>query len=487
MSNKTVHQRSMGLNAILSSIRTLSTIIFPLITYPYITKTLSVTNIGKINFSQSIISYFTLIAQFGISMFAIRTGARIRDDRVAFNHFANRIFSINLISTLVSMVLLLILLILPTKLLEYRNFICVLSINVALVPISVDWIYTIYEDFGYITLRGILIDLLSLILMLTLVKSNSDAYLYVALITVSTSLGNLFNFFHVHKYVHLKITRHTHWHEYKNSIFMFFINSVTTVIYLNSDVTLLGLMSTNRQVALYSVATKIYSIAKQMFNAIISTTIPRLAYIQQKNQTEFVVLLKRILNIMTFFIVPMIAGLVLIRKNMILIISNSKYIDATQSLSILSFALFFAVTANIVANGLLVILNQEKYVVIGTTASAAINIILNFGLIPLWGQNGAALTTLIAEATMLGISMWAAKSYLKDLLDIPELLKTIVGSVIMFFVTSLMIPFLSTNVILNLIEIVMIAVLIYSISMFLIRDKILKMIINLVKEKLARN
>lgn len=477
----------MGLNAVLSSIRTLSTIIFPLITYPYITKTLSVSNIGKINFSQSIISYFTLIAQFGISIFAIRTGARIRDDRVAFNQFANKIFSINLISTLVSMVLLLILLILPTKLLEYRDFICILSINVVLVPISVDWIYTIYEDFGYITLRGILIDLLSLILMLALVKNNSDAYLYVALITVSTSLGNLFNFFHVRKYVHLKITRHTHWHKYKSSIFMFFINSVTTVIYLNSDVTLLGLMSTNRQVALYSVATKIYSIAKQMFNAIISTTIPRLAYIQQKNKTEFIVLLKRILNIMTFFIVPMIAGLVLIRKNVILIISNSKYIDATQSLSILSFALFFAVTANIIANGLLVILNKEKYVVIGTTASATINIILNFALIPLLGQNGAALTTLLAEATMLGISMWAAKNYLKNLIDIPEFLKAIVGSVIMFIVTDLIIPFLSTNVILNLVETVIIAVLIYFVSMFLIRDKILKMIINLVKEKLTKS
>lgn len=487
MSKKFVRQRSMGLNAVLSSIRTLSTIIFPLITYPYITKTLSVSNIGKINFSQSIISYFTLIAQFGISIFAIRTGARIRDDRVAFNQFANKIFSINLISTLVSMVLLLILLILPTKLLEYRDFICILSINVVLVPISVDWIYTIYEDFGYITLRGILIDLLSLILMLALVKNNSDAYLYVALITVSTSLGNLFNFFHVRKYVHLKITRHTHWHKYKSSIFMFFINSVTTVIYLNSDVTLLGLMSTNRQVALYSVATKIYSIAKQMFNAIISTTIPRLAYIQQKNKTEFIVLLKRILNIMTFFIVPMIAGLVLIRKNVILIISNSKYIDATQSLSILSFALFFAVTANIIANGLLVILNKEKYVVIGTTASATINIILNFALIPLLGQNGAALTTLLAEATMLGISMWAAKNYLKNLIDIPEFLKAIVGSVIMFIVTDLIIPFLSTNVILNLVETVIIAVLIYFVSMFLIRDKILKMIINLVKEKLTKS
>uniref|UniRef100_UPI00359FFB91 polysaccharide biosynthesis C-terminal domain-containing protein n=1 Tax=Clostridium sp. TaxID=1506 RepID=UPI00359FFB91 len=110
----------------------------------------------------------------------------------------------------------------------------------------------------------------------------------------------------------------------------------------------------------------------------------------------------------------------------------------------------------------------------------------NFALIPLWGQNGAALTTLLAEAVMLGISMWAAKGYLKDLLDISELLKAIVGSTIMFVITNLIIPFLSTNVILNLIDIVIIAMLVYFVSMFLIRDKILKMIINLAKEKLTK-
>ena len=191
-SQQAVRQHSMGLNALLSSIRTLSTIIFPLITYPYITGTLSVSNVGRVNFSQSIIGYFTLIAQFGILQFAVRSGARIRDDQVVFEQFANRVFTINIISTIISLILLFLLMLLPTPLVAYRTFIAILSVGVVLTPFSVDWIYTVYEDFGYITLRSILISLLSMILMFIFVKKNSDAYLYVALVTVSGSVGNTF-------------------------------------------------------------------------------------------------------------------------------------------------------------------------------------------------------------------------------------------------------------------------------------------------------
>ena len=420
-SQQAVRQHSMGLNALLSSIRTLSTIIFPLITYPYITGTLSVSNVGRVNFSQSIIGYFTLIAQFGILQFAVRSGARIRDDQVVFEQFANRVFTINIISTIISLILLFLLMLLPTPLVAYRTFIAILSVGVVLTPFSVDWIYTVYEDFGYITLRSILISLLSMILMFIFVKKNSDAYLYVALVTVSGSFGSLFNFFHSRKYVHLGLTKDTHWKEYKKPLFMFFINSVTTTIYLNSDTTLLGLMSTNHQVGLYSVATKIYNIAKQLINAVVATTIPRLAYMQKQDKKKFQELLQNIMNMTEFFVVPLMTGLIMVRKNIVLILSNSRYFEATESLAILSFALIFAVFANIIANGLLVVINKEKYVVTGTVASAVTNLLLNFIFIPLWGQHGAAATTLIAEMVMFGVSILAAKDYLKYLFDIPFL------------------------------------------------------------------
>ena len=77
-------------------------IIFPLITFPYVSRILGVDNLGKYNFSNSIISYFILIAGLGISTYAVREGARLRDKQKAFHDFANEMFTINVISTIVA-------------------------------------------------------------------------------------------------------------------------------------------------------------------------------------------------------------------------------------------------------------------------------------------------------------------------------------------------------------------------------------------------
>ena len=171
-------KKSLTFNAFLSSLKTLTTIIFPLITYPYITRILSVQNIGKINFGQSIVSYFSLFAGLGISTFAIRNGSQIRENKEKLNIFANRVFTINVISTILSCFFLVGITFLPTKVAAYRGIILIQGFTVALSPLAVDWIYTIYEDFGYITLRSIMVQLLSLILMLMFVKNENDVYFY---------------------------------------------------------------------------------------------------------------------------------------------------------------------------------------------------------------------------------------------------------------------------------------------------------------------
>ena len=89
--------KSLGLNAILNSLQSLLNLIFPLITFPYISRTLSVDGVGKYNFANSIVNYFILLAALGISVFAVREGAKLRDNREEFSLFASRIFTINII------------------------------------------------------------------------------------------------------------------------------------------------------------------------------------------------------------------------------------------------------------------------------------------------------------------------------------------------------------------------------------------------------
>ena len=215
----------------------------------------------------------------------------------------------------------------------------------------------------------------------------------------------------------------------------------------------------------------------------VATTIPRLAYMQKQDKKKFQELLQNIMNMTEFFVVPLMTGLIMVRKNIVLILSNSRYFEATESLAILSFALIFAVFANIIANGLLVVINKEKYVVTGTVASAVTNLLLNFIFIPLWGQNGAAATTLIAEMVMFGVSILAAKDYLKYLFDIPKLLRAIIGSVAMYTITTLLSRYFFSNNMLDLIETVVVGAMIYFISMILMRDETLTQILVVIKNK----
>ena len=40
-------KRSMGINAVLSGVKTMLSVVFPLITFPYISRVLTVDNVGK--------------------------------------------------------------------------------------------------------------------------------------------------------------------------------------------------------------------------------------------------------------------------------------------------------------------------------------------------------------------------------------------------------------------------------------------------------
>lgn len=73
-----MEQKSIKINSLYSIIKTCSSILFPLLTFPYISRTLLTENVGKINFGLSIINYFTLIAGLGITTYAVRECAAVK-------------------------------------------------------------------------------------------------------------------------------------------------------------------------------------------------------------------------------------------------------------------------------------------------------------------------------------------------------------------------------------------------------------------------
>ena len=70
-------QKSLKKNAVLNTVKTFLALCFPLITFPYSSRILGPENLGKVNFAQSIVSYFAIFASLGISTYATREAAKV--------------------------------------------------------------------------------------------------------------------------------------------------------------------------------------------------------------------------------------------------------------------------------------------------------------------------------------------------------------------------------------------------------------------------
>ena len=176
--------------------------LFPLITYPYITAVLSVEELGKYNFSLSIVNYFALIAGLGVSSYAIREGARIREDKRALADFANQMLEINLVSMFTAYILLFCVLGISNTLAPYKDLILFLSVQMLFTTIGVEWIYSIFEEYQYITIRSILFKIASIILLFVLVRKEGDVFQYAGVVMFATTGSNILDAFFARKYFH---------------------------------------------------------------------------------------------------------------------------------------------------------------------------------------------------------------------------------------------------------------------------------------------
>ena len=182
-------KQSIKINAILNTIQSLATMIFPVISFGYASKVLGVEALGQYNFAQSIINYFVLVSGLGISTYAIREGARIRNEKSELSAFVGEVFTINVYSTVISMVVLLLMLHYSKYLSPYSKIILILSMQIIAITVGRNWLFTIYEEYFYITIRTIIFQILNMIFLFCFVHSADDINIY-AFVSIFGIIGN---------------------------------------------------------------------------------------------------------------------------------------------------------------------------------------------------------------------------------------------------------------------------------------------------------
>lgn len=485
-----VKYKSVKFNFIMNFILTLSNFIFPLITFPYVSRILQASGVGKVGFATSIIAYFSMIAMMGIPSYGIKACAKIRDDSYKLTKTVYELLILNTIFLAFALTLLLLSVIFIDKLYINKELYIILAFSILFNVLGVEWLYKALEQYSYITIRSIFFKIASLILLFIFVKESNDILPY-AMLTVLASVGaGILNFYNLRKIItlykitfkQLEITKHI------KPSFTFFLLTISITIYVNLDSVMLGFMTSDDNVGYYSTAVKIKQILVSLVTSLGAVMLPRLAfYYEQKRFDEFKDLVKNALGFIFIVSLPLTIYFTLYAKDAIFLLSGESFLASVEPMQIIMPTVFFIALSNLMGWQILVPMDREKQIVFSTIIGALVGGVINIFAIPHLGVNGAAIANLCAESAVVVVQIILLRKFIFPILAKINIWKVLIALFISTGVT-LLIPF-NSNEIINLLLSSILFFGSYLISLLILKEPMVYQIFSSVlnKIKLKRN
>ena len=482
-----ISKKSLKSNVILNMMLTLSGIIFPLITFPYVTRVLQPEGTGQIAFANSIVNYFSMFAALGIPTYGIRTCAKVRDDRDVLSRTVCEIMAVNFIMTAISYLVLGVAVILIEKLHDVSCLIAIFSLNMILSFIGVEWLYKALENYSYITARSLIIKTISVVLMFVFVKTKEDVVIYAGILVLANTGYGIFNFLNLKKYISFTKIKSIDIFKHIKPISIFFAMTVATTIYTNLDATMLGFMCTDTDVGIYDVAVKIKVILVSIITSLGMVLLPRASYyIENKKITEFRRVSGKAMEFVLAVSIPCTLAFTITADKCIVFLSGSAYKAATVPMRIIMPTLILIGITNIIGLQMLVPLGKEIIVLFSEIIGAVIDLILNIILIPLYGAAGAALGTLAAETAVFLVQLLASRKEIIEMSRQLHPIKISVSALIAAFFMFIAKKHIEYGVFYELIILMGIYVTSYSVCMVVLKETIVIDILQNVKNRVIK-
>lgn len=410
-----IKTHSVKYNFIMNFILTATQFIFPLITFPYVSRVLQAAGNGRVSFAASAAHYFMMVASLGIPTYGIRACARVRDDKDKLSKTVHELFIINFITTcLVTVTYIGCILVVP-RFANDKALFFINGINVVLNMFGMNWVYQALEQYDYITFRSITFKVISIILMFALVHTQDDYIIYGA-ITVFAAVGSyVLNFIRLRRIISFKLFKDYNLKQHLKPIVTLFAQSLAVSIYTNLDTVMLGFMKTDVDVGYYNAAVKIKGILLSLVASLGNVLLPRMAYyVKNQMMPEFKKYMLKALNFELLMSFALVVYFVLFSKELILFIAGSGYNGAVLAMQIITIAIIPNGLTGILGVQVLTSLEKEKYVLYSVIVGAVVDFILNLVFIPNYGATGAALATTIAEFLVLAVQFVYTRALLQE-------------------------------------------------------------------------
>lgn len=400
-------KKSLKLNFIMNAILTMSSFLFPLISFPYVSRILGPEGTGRVDFATSLIAYFLMFAQLGIPTYGVRACAKVRDDKHLLTKTAQELLIINLVMSVLAYAVLALGLIFVLRLRQDRLLYILVSLTIIFNTIGMEWLYKALEQYTYITVRSIAFKLVSLGAMFALIRSKDDYVIYGGITILASSASYLMNFFHARKYISLRPVGGYEFKPHLKAVMVFFAMACATTVYTNMDKVMLGIMAENElqanvNVGYYGAASRIKSILVSIVTSLGTVLLPRASYyVQQGKMEEFRKISRKALNFVVVAATPLTLYFVFFARQGILLLSGQEYLGAVVPMQFIMPTLLFIGLTNILGIQILVPTGREKVVLYSVIVGAVTDVVCNLLLIPRYLAVGAALSNMIAEAAVL--------------------------------------------------------------------------------------
>lgn len=407
---------SIKFNFIMNAILTVSSVIFPMITFPYYSRVLGAEGTGSVGFAIAVVAYFTMIASLGVPTYGIRACAKVRDDKEKLSQMVQELLIINGVTTVLMYVAFFLSLAMIPKFGMQKEILTVVSISILLNTMGVQWLYSALEKYSYITLCTLGFKVLGVVLMFALIHKPEDYIVYGGISAVASYGSGILNFVNMRRYVSLKKTAPYDFKRHIKPIMTFFFMSASISIYTNLDKVMLGFMKTNTDVGYYDASVKIKTILVSVVTSLGTVLLPRMSFYIEKGEKE--AFQNTVVKAFRFVMVAatgLMVYFILFARESILLLSGEEYLPAVLPMQLLMITLLLIGLSNITGIQILTPMGKEQKVLVSIVAGAAVDFVLNLFLIPAYASSGAAFATVMAEFIVLAVQCLYMRDMLKTL------------------------------------------------------------------------
>lgn len=424
--------KSIKKNFLYNVLLNISSIIFPLVTSPYVARVLEPDGIGLYNFANTYANYFALVALLGMPIYGVREVAKVRDEKALLTNLISQLMTISIISTCLITAFYVLSIWIVGQLSENYIIFLLAGFAIYLAPFKINWFYQGLEEFSYITIRSLVIRTLSVICLFAFVKEKNDLIIYVIIGVLGGVLADVWNFYKMWTSgIHPQFT----FRGLKSHIKPLVILSASALavsVYTMLDTLMLGFIRDYSEVGYYNNATHITRSFLMIVTSLSLVAIPRFSYyINNKEYQMANELANKSFSFVLFLAIPLSFIMMCLAPIFVPWFWGDRFYGSILPLEILSFIIIAIGMSNISGTQILVGLGLEKLFLSSILVGAFINFILNSILIPKMGASGASIASVIAEFSITSVMVFLIHSRTPIRIAVwKDMFKSILGAVL---------------------------------------------------------